>query len=152
VLKKKFKTKKERMKKTVCSTCFQILLPHGNPLCRICQAMDYNIYMMKVFCRVHAGDWVTGSWECVLSSQGCYAVDCVWNSLAIELLSPVPSCHSKAGDWWETAEPCSFFVIFQIGDSFHSDLKWHIQCRTIQSFNFCVFSTDFHIFVSVLCR
>jgi len=44
------------MKKTVYSTCFQNSMHLGNPLSRICQAMDYNIYMMKAFCRVHTGD------------------------------------------------------------------------------------------------
>jgi len=52
----KFETKKERMKKTVYITCIQNSMHHGNPLPRICQAMDYNIYMMKAFCCVHTGD------------------------------------------------------------------------------------------------
>jgi hypothetical protein len=72
-----FKTRTERMKKTVYITCFQNSIHHGNALSRICQAMVYNIYMIKAFCRVHAGDWVTGNWECVLSSQGFFMVDCV---------------------------------------------------------------------------
>jgi len=131
----KFKTKKERMEKTIYNTCFQNSMHHGNPLSRIRQAMDCTSIWWRLFAVF------TQETESLATENVCWAVRVVtwltvcvcvyvWDFLATELLSPLPSCHCKARDWWKTAEPCSFFFIFQI-DSLHSDLKWHIQCRTV---------------------